>query len=193
MLELAILLSLVYALAFLVFSRGPRPVPLPAPRDLRFVFVIPCLNEELVIGRTLETLLATLDDQAAVLVVDDGSDDQTAAIVRGYDDARVWLLERRLPDARRGKGEALNAAYRYLRDGEALAGYRPEDVVVAVFDADGRIGPNALLEVAAYFRDPRTGAVQVGVEMRNETANLLARPGSCCRATILAPRPPWSP
>jgi 1,2-diacylglycerol 3-beta-glucosyltransferase len=174
-LELAILVSLAYALALFAVSRRRRPTSLPAPDGLQFVFVIPCLDEEFVIGQTLEALLATLGQRVRVLVVDDGSDDRTSEIVRGQDPTRVWLLERRPPEARHGKGEALNAAYRYLRQSDILAGKRPEEVVIAVFDADGRIGPSALLEVASYFRDPRTGAVQVGVEMRNERANLLTR------------------
>lgn len=175
MLELAILVSLAYALVLFVVSRRRRPVPLPAPDELDFVFVIPCLNEELVIGRTLESLLETLGERCAVLVVDDGSDDRTAEVVRGHDRTRVWLLERRPPEARRGKGEALNAAYRHLRESDVLGAKNPHDVVVGVFDADGRIGPRALLEVASYFRDPRTGAVQVGVEMRNAGGNVLTR------------------
>ena len=46
---------------------------------------------------------------------------------------------------------------------------------MAVFDADGRLENNALFEVASRFRDPKTGAVQVGVQMRNAETNLLAR------------------
>jgi 1,2-diacylglycerol 3-beta-glucosyltransferase len=44
-----------------------------------------------------------------------------------------------------------------------------------VFDADGRIAPEAMPAVAGYFRDPLLGAVQIGVTMRNATTNLLAR------------------
>lgn len=175
MLELFVLLSLAYALALLTVSRRHRTTPLPAPDDLYFVFVIPCLNERLVIGRTLDALLAMPYPDFDVLVVDDGSEDGTAEIVRGYDPSCVSLLQRRPPEARRGKGEALNAAYRHLRESAARAGRRPDNVVVAIFDADGRIGANTLCEIASFFRDPKTGAVQVGVEMRDEARNLLTR------------------
>jgi cellulose synthase/poly-beta-1,6-N-acetylglucosamine synthase-like glycosyltransferase len=157
-----------------VTSRRRRPELLPAPDGLRFVFVIPCLNEEAVIGATLESILA-LPGDAAILVVDDGSTDRTAEIVRSHESPRVELLQRTLPNAQQGKGAALNAAVRHLGHSALLADSRPEDVVVAVFDADGRLDPSALSADAGFFRDPLSGAVQVGVEMRNADTNLLAR------------------
>ncbi len=148
---------------------------MPAPPDLFFVFLVPCLNEELVIARSLERLLSMPARNFAVLVVDDGSDDATSEVVRGYLGDRVWLLRREKPNARQGKGEALNAAYRYLRSSTLLEGRRPEDVVVAVVDADGRLEPSTLFEVAPYFRDPSVGAVQIGVRMYNADQSLLTR------------------
>ena len=173
--EIVILISLAYLVHLFALSRRRRPELLAAPDGLFVVFTIPCLNEEAVIGATLENLLALPGDDYAVLVVDDGSTDGTAEIVRGYIGDRVELLERRLPDAQRGKGAALNAACRQLATSRLLRGRRPEDVVVAIFDADGRIERDALSAVSGYFRDPQAGAVQIGVEMRNAHANLLAR------------------
>jgi cellulose synthase/poly-beta-1,6-N-acetylglucosamine synthase-like glycosyltransferase len=173
MAEIAVILSLLYVVHLFALSRRRRPDQLPAP-ELLFVFVIPCLNEERVIGGTLDSLLALGDDHV-VLVVDDASDDTTGEIVRSYDPRRVQLLRRELPAARRGKGDALNAAYRYLRSSELIAGCPREQVVISVFDADGRIAPEALTAVGSQFRDPRSGAVQIGVEMRNADTNLLAR------------------
>ncbi len=173
--ELAVLFLLAYFFTLFAISRRRRPDVLPAPDELFTVFTIPCLNEEAVIGGTLESLLALPGDDYAVLVVDDGSDDATAQIVRTYESERVHLVRRELPDARRGKGAALNAAFHYLVDSELLAKRSPENVVMAVFDADGRIQPEALSAMAGHFRDPRAGAVQLQVEMRNANANLLTR------------------
>lgn len=173
MAEIAVILSLLYVLHLFTLSRRRRPDLLPAP-ELLFVFVIPCLNEEAVLGGTLDSLLALGDDHV-VLVVDDASDDATGEIARSYDPQRVQLLRRELPAARLGKGDALNAAYRYLRDSELVAGRPRQQVVISVFDADGRIAPEALSAVGSYFRDPLSGAVQIGVEMRNAETNLLAR------------------
>lgn len=172
---LTLLVVLTYTLALFINSRRRRPPLLPAPDGLFFVFVVPCLNEELVIGASIERLLALPQRNFVVLVVDDGSDDRTAEIVAEHDPERVWLLRRELPNARRGKGAALNAGFRHLLESGRLEGRRPEDVIVAIVDADGRLAPNALTEVGPYFRDPRTGAVQVAVRMWNARERLLAR------------------
>jgi 1,2-diacylglycerol 3-beta-glucosyltransferase len=174
MAEIAVFLSLAYLLCLFTLSRRRRAEILPAPENLQFAFVIPCLNEEAVIARTLDNLAPLLSGDDIVLVIDDASDDATPDLVRSYDSPRVHLMRRVLPDARQGKGEALNAALVHLAESDLLA-RSSHDVVVAVFDADGRIAPEALGAVSGYFRDPKTGAVQIGVEMRNASTNLLAR------------------
>jgi cellulose synthase/poly-beta-1,6-N-acetylglucosamine synthase-like glycosyltransferase len=87
----------------------------------------------------------------------------------------VWLLRRELPNARQGKGEALNAAARFLLESGRLGDRNPDDVIIAVVDADGRIERNVLFEVAPFFADPEAGAVQIGVRMYNASEGLLAR------------------
>ena len=174
LISIVIYLSLSYTFALFVSSRRRRPHPMKSQPDLLFVFVVPCLNEERVIASSLERLQA-LEGNFAVLVIDDGSEDATSEIVQACGDARVHLLRREPPNARQGKGRALNAAYRYLI-GSGILGERSfDDVVVVVVDADGRIAPNVLSEVAPHFRDPTVGAVQIGVRMYNATSKLLTR------------------
>ena len=179
---LPVLSFLVYGVAALAAGRtrrGGGAAPAGTVDDFRFVFVVPCLDEALVIGASLDRLLALAARDMLVLVVDDGSGDDTAAIVAGYArrDPRVRLLRRQAPDARQGKGAALNAAYRHLRSVEQATGSRHDDqhVLVVVVDADGRLEPDALSTVAPLFGDPRIGAVQVGVRMYNRGAGWLAR------------------
>jgi 1,2-diacylglycerol 3-beta-glucosyltransferase len=172
---IVVLISLCYGLGLFALSRRQRPTVLPAPADLLFVFVIPCLNEEAVLEATLDNLVPLLRGDDVVLVVDDGSDDRTPDIVLGYDSPQVSLMRRELPNARCGKGDALNAAVAHIRGSELIAGRSHQDVVVAVFDADGRLAPQAMSTVAGHFRDPRMGGVQIGVEMRNAETNILAR------------------
>ena len=168
-------LSLVYVLRLLVLSRRRDSLQIGAPSSVYFVFLVPCLNEERVIGACLDRLADLTNDNFSVLVIDDGSDDHTATIVQGSTFERVQLMQRTAPNARKGKGEALNAAYRYLLHAPMLEGRNPQDVIVAVVDADGRLASNALYEVAPYFRDPRVGGVQIGVRMYNASESLLAR------------------
>ena len=55
--------------------------------------LIPARNEERVIGATLASLLASRGVEIEVVVLDDGSTDRTAEVVRGFavQDARVRL------------------------------------------------------------------------------------------------------
>jgi len=168
-------LSLGYALMAFTLSRRARP-PLPtAPDDLHFVFMIPCLNEAGVIRATLDRLLTAFPGQASILVIDDGSEDATAEIVKSEYAGRVWLLQRALPHAREGKGMALNAGYHHLLTSGLLEGHDTDSVIICVVDADGRIGPGAIDAVAPYFGDAKTGAVQIGVRMYNAKRNRLCR------------------
>jgi cellulose synthase/poly-beta-1,6-N-acetylglucosamine synthase-like glycosyltransferase len=139
------------------------------PRDHAFWIVVPCLNEERVVGNTVAAALALSAPGAEthVLVVDDASDDGTPRVLAGIRDPRLHVLRRELPEARRGKGEALNAAYAHISDWTRQTGRNPHTVVVGVIDGDGRGSANMLPEVADALADPRLGAVQVKVRIRN--------------------------
>ncbi|MEV5975614.1 glycosyltransferase [Streptomyces sp. NPDC052114] len=161
---------------FLVYWAGARHAYLRRaahesgdPSAFDWHFFVPCRDEETVVGATVDRLRTDFP-AAHVWVVDDASEDRTAAVVAALaeDDVRVHLVSRRRPDARIGKGAALNAAYAELDD------YLPRDadrsrVVVCVVDADGHLAPDALTAVSGptAFGDPEMGGVQVSVRMRN--------------------------
>ena len=175
---LLVVVGVGYGVGMLLASRrSPRNrVRVPVPTDdLFFVFVLPCLNEERVIRASLDRLAAIPSDNHAALVIDDGSDDGTAELVGRIAGERVWLLRRTAPNARQGKGEALNAAVRHLLESGRLAGRDPDQVIIAVVDADGRLDPHALTAVSPFFADPAVGGVQIGVRINNRTTSLLAR------------------
>jgi 1,2-diacylglycerol 3-beta-glucosyltransferase len=145
------------------------------PGGLFFVFLMPCLNEEKVILGSLQRLLSMPGGNFVVLVIDDGSDDRTAEVVGSAAGDQIWLLSRKPPNARQGKGEALNAAIRFLTSSGRLAGHDPAQVIVVVVDADGRLDPHAVTAVSPYFADPSVGAVQIGVRINNRGSSRLAR------------------
>lgn len=97
--------------------------------------VVPCLNEAHAIGDLLRGVLAHCAD---VIVVDDGSSDDTAAIVAALP---VTLL--RHPQ-RRGKGEALRSGFR-----EAL---RRGASGVLTMDGDGQHAPADIARILAAAR-----------------------------------------
>jgi 1,2-diacylglycerol 3-beta-glucosyltransferase len=170
----AVLMVFTYTLGMFLESAGVRtPRPGWDGGDWTVVFLVPCLNEERVIAATLQRLLSY--PGSLVLVIDDGSDDRTSEIVRGFAVPRVRLLRRDLPNARQGKGEALNHGIHHLRS-EGLLRDRPADrVVICLMDADGRLDPHALEETLPHFTDPAVGAAQIGVRIGNRGHSLLAR------------------
>ncbi|GAB2600282.1 N-acetyl-glucosamine transferase [Paractinoplanes abujensis] len=142
-----------------------------------FWIIVPALNEEVVVGNTVKAALGLSGPGhtlARVLVVDDGSDDRTPEVLAAIDHPRLHVMRRDLPNARKGKGEALNAAYRYIAEQTALAGVSPDKVVLGIIDGDGQGSRNILLEVSRMLRDTAIGAVQVQVRIRNRNKLLGA-------------------
>ncbi|WP_370422629.1 glycosyltransferase family 2 protein [Streptomyces sp. QH1-20] len=168
----ALLLSIVF-ITYVVLISVPYVRHAPRPpgdaRDFAWHLFVPCRDEEAVIGATIAHLRAGFP-HAHVWVIDDASVDGTARTVRSVAeaDSRVHLVSRRLPEARTGKGGALNAAYR------ALDRWLPADtdrsrVIVGVIDADGRPAVDCLDMCAAdhLFGNPEVSSVQVIVRMVN--------------------------
>jgi len=180
LLPVSIAVALLLAVVFLIyvvllvdrFVRYQAHEPAD-PAAFEWHFVIPALNEQAVIGSTLDYLTGTFP-AAFVWVVDDGSDDATADIVteraRGRD--RVRLLRRTLPNARTGKGDALNHVYQHIA--AAVPAERHDRTVLIVVDADGVPSAN-VLEICAgprLFGTPEIAAVQVEVQMVNRDVRL---------------------
>jgi 1,2-diacylglycerol 3-beta-glucosyltransferase len=147
-----------------------------APKPSAVFILVPCRDEEAVIGATVDALLAR-HASAHLIVIDDASADATAAIAeqrrRAHPD-RITVVSRTLPDARRGKGPALNAGLRAVLESVDRRRLDPRQVVVCVMDADGRLSPGAIGAVLEEFTDVRVGGVQLPVEIRNDSS-LVAR------------------
>ncbi len=145
----------------------------PAPPAGWFVyFLVPALNEAEVIGRTVSCLIGS--QKAHVVVIDDGSDDGTGALASAAGRGEITVIRRELPEARQGKGAALNAGYAFVSTDVWRRGLDPESVIVCVMDADGRLSDGALSEVLGCFDDPVVGAVQLSVRIRNRDTFLTA-------------------
>ncbi|MFD9961722.1 glycosyltransferase [Amycolatopsis sp. NPDC058986] len=141
-------------------------------RGYRIYYVIAALNEEQVIGRTVDRLVRGTTGQ--VIVVDDGSADDTSEQARLAGGDRITVLRRELPNARRGKGEALNHALRHIVADTRADGADPRSVLVCVMDADGELSPGAETLFAEQFTDPAVGGVQLAVRIRNN-AKVITR------------------
>src|SRR6266850_233530 len=131
--------------------------------------LIPAHNEEKVIGYTLDAmkLLEYPRDRLDILVINDGSSDATAEIVRrsAEHDARIRLFTVPAGEGGKGKSRALNLGLR-----QTDADY------VAVYDADNTPVPSALRYLMAQLlRDPTLGAVLGKFRTVNKKRNLLTR------------------
>jgi hypothetical protein len=107
--------------------------------------VVPARDEEERIGGCLAALLAQRGvDRLQVVVVDDGSTDRTAAVVRSVTDDRVRLVTAPpLPRGWLGKPHACAV-------GAAAADDAPDGVLVFL-DADVRLAPDALAAAVAVL------------------------------------------
>jgi peptidoglycan-N-acetylglucosamine deacetylase len=116
--------------------------------------LIPAFNEEEVIVQTVRAAIASDYPKLEIVVVDDGSVDRTAELVRENfgRDPRVRLLLQ----PNRGKPAALNHGF-----AEANG-----EIVVSI-DADTLVDPEAIPRLVRHFADPKVGAVAGNVKVMN--------------------------
>lgn len=127
--------------------------------------MVPAHNEESVIGKTVENILAMNYENFEVIVIDDRSDDNTAEVIKALESQhdKVTALIRQ-KDAFPGKSAVLNDAL-LLAKGEAIL----------VFDADARIEPDFLSKLVPALEPEDVGAVQARKVIINKDYNFLTR------------------
>ena len=124
----------------------------------RITVLVPAYNEEKVICKTVDTLLAsTIADRLEILVIDDGSSDRTTAIVQETYGAYPNVKVHRKPNG--GKASALNVGIQLAET----------DIIVAI-DGDTMLLPDAIeLLTDRLLDDPKIGAVAGSVLVGNAT------------------------
>jgi cellulose synthase/poly-beta-1,6-N-acetylglucosamine synthase-like glycosyltransferase/peptidoglycan/xylan/chitin deacetylase (PgdA/CDA1 family) len=121
-----------------------------APRSVSVI--IPAFNEEVGIAATVRSVAVSQDVDLEIIVVDDGSTDDTAAIARGL--AIPGLRVIRQENA--GKAAALQAGIDLAR----------ADIVV-LLDGDTVFEPQTIHHLVAPFADPGIGAVAGNTKVGN--------------------------
>jgi cellulose synthase/poly-beta-1,6-N-acetylglucosamine synthase-like glycosyltransferase len=165
----------------LLFLSARRDRKLPVRGPCFMMIVVPAHNEELVIEKTLDSLVRLDYSHFLVLVMNDGSVDETSSIARTFEHTgRVAVFDRSAAVAGRGKGAVLNHAFEIVNDmvenlDGRLTGHTADQIVIAIMDADGQLEPAALALVAPCFVDPEVGAVQIGVRIVNARDGLIPR------------------
>jgi peptidoglycan-N-acetylglucosamine deacetylase len=144
------------ALAFTQWRRSRRRELTHAGATYQpFVSVIvPAYNEELVINKTIASLLASTYPSFEIIVVDDGSPDHTSEVVR--ERFSVNQRVRLFTIANGGKAAALNFGLRHARG----------EIIVAL-DADTLFAPQTIGMLAHRFDDPLVAAVAGNAKVGN--------------------------
>ncbi|MGN6207168.1 glycosyltransferase [Asticcacaulis sp.] len=116
--------------------------------------LIPAYNEARVIENSVRRVLASVGVALEVIVIDDGSKDETSAIVSQAfaDDRRVRLITQ----ANAGKANAVN---------NGIAASRG-DIIIAL-DADTQFEPETIARLVRWFVRPEIGAVAGNAKVGN--------------------------
>jgi cellulose synthase/poly-beta-1,6-N-acetylglucosamine synthase-like glycosyltransferase/spore germination protein YaaH/peptidoglycan/xylan/chitin deacetylase (PgdA/CDA1 family) len=151
----------VFSLWHRLRAPGREPAALDPATGPLISVLIPCFNESRVIAASVARILESNWKNLEVLVLDDGSTDATAAVVREAfrDEPRVSLLA----FENGGKARALN---------RGLAQTRGE--IIVALDADTLFPPDTLPRLARWFVDPKVGAV-AGNAIVGNRLNLITR------------------
>ena len=148
---LACTLALAYAVLMALYFRAWRSIPVwetPAGYrpHTRLSVLVPARNEEARIDACLQALLAVdyPPELLEVLIIDDFSDDQTAARVLAVEDPRLRLIrladEESLPAGNFGKKQALATGVRHATG-----------ALIATTDADCLPSPDWLRSLASFY------------------------------------------
>lgn len=135
--------------------------PIPTHATVPVSVIIPAYNEENVIVKTVQRILASTLHDLEIVIVDDGSKDNTALLVQqSYGtDPRIKLL--RLANG--GKANALNA-------GLAVA----QGEIIIALDADTQFNRDTIARLVRWFGDPKVGAVAGNAKVGNRI-NMITR------------------
>lgn len=151
----------IVALTALVLRRPSRPEGGSSGPPPLVTVLIPAFNEGKVIAATLASLREGDYRDVELLVIDDGSTDDTSAVASAI--AAVDPRVRCLRKANGGKASAANFGLAHARG----------EIIVAV-DADTQIAKDAIARMVVHFADPRIHAVCGNVEVGNVRSILTA-------------------
>jgi cellulose synthase/poly-beta-1,6-N-acetylglucosamine synthase-like glycosyltransferase len=134
-----------------------------SPKTPYIAVVVPCWNEENTLKGTVDSLLA-LDypsDKFKIVLVDDGSTDNTPAVMDAYiGNPLITVIHKE----NGGKHTAVNLGVESAQEAE----------FVGCLDADSFVAPNSLREIIGYFDDPKVAAVTAAMSV-HEPKKLLER------------------
>ena len=147
--------ALIIGVLALIEKLRPDHAVMPDPPPSVTV-LIPAHNEESVIVQTVSSVLASDFPQLHIIVVNDGSTDNTGALL----DANFakYPRVRIIHQVNRGKSAALSRAM-----AEA------DTEILVTIDADTEVEPDAVGKLLRHFSDPKIGAMAGNVKVGNRS------------------------
>ncbi len=164
------LCAVFYLLTRFLFAALYRSYPVDPNYTPSVSIIVPCFNEEEWIEKTIRGCLNQRypEDKLEVIVVDDGSTDNSVAVLRAVKEKVADEVGDRLVlhvfDHNQGKRHALAAGSR-MAHGE----------VVVFVDSDSFLEPDAVLKIVQPLKNSRIGAVTGRCEVENKWTNFLTK------------------
>jgi cellulose synthase/poly-beta-1,6-N-acetylglucosamine synthase-like glycosyltransferase len=118
----------------------------------RVSIIVPAYNEELLLSKTIETLIEAEYPNKEIIIVDDGSIDKTYEIAKRYQSKDIKVITR--PNG--GKFAALNTGLVFA-SGE----------IIITVDADSLIARAAIIEIVRGFQNPDVVGVAGNLKVFN--------------------------
>jgi glycosyltransferase involved in cell wall biosynthesis len=165
------MMSILFARAF---------APFTALFMLPISIIIPCYNAAATLARTLDSCLIQ-PEAVQIIVVDDGSSDDSIEIVRRYGerDARIGLLQ--MP---------VNGGAARARNWAAMHATQP---LLAFIDADDEYFPGALSVASGFLKQiPSAASIRLDVEYAGFPAEIVGHPQFEMHAATLSNTVPSS-
>ncbi len=162
-----VVLGLVLVVVRTALWMAYRPVPAVTRETApSLTVIIPAYNEGAMVLQSIESAVHAdyPRDRMEILVIDDGSKDDTWSYIRQAAERHPGLVTAVRQANNQGKREAL-----------ALGFARARGEILVTIDSDSVIERGALLAIAGPFRDARVGAVAGKVLVYNRVHGLIPR------------------
>jgi len=125
--------------------------------DMKVTIIVPAYNEEVVIEKSIKSLLQQTYPNLEILIVDDGSTDKTYLKAKQFEFDRGEKSLRVLTKTNAGKAKAINFGIEHSK-GE----------LIMVVDADSKLDNNAVMLMSRYFKNKDIAAVAGSVYVSNQ-------------------------